>query len=106
MPDDAIKICSLNCQGTGNTDKRKDILNNLKIQGFSIICLQDTHFSQSNEKIIANEWGYKAVFCSNNTRSRGVAFFFKNDFELKILNTCYDRIEMEMFLLLILRTIN
>ena len=71
-----IKICSLNCHGLGNHQKRRDVLNYLRKSKFSIICLQDTHFSKENERRIEQEWGYKAVFNSFDSRSRGVACFF------------------------------
>ena len=53
----------------------------------SIICLQDTHFTKSIENIISNEWGYSVIFNSFDSRSRGVAVFFRNNFEFKIHNT-------------------
>ena len=90
MANNAIKICSLNCQGLGDINKRRDVLHFLRNRGFSIICLQDTHFSKVNERLLVNEWGFKAVFSSNNSRSRGVAIYFNNTFELKILNTFCD----------------
>ena len=81
---DKINICSLNCQGLGDPKKRRDVLHYLRNKHFSIICLQDTHFTGDIEKIISSEWGYKAVYNSYNSRSRGVAIFFRNDFEFEI----------------------
>ena len=72
---DKINICSLNCQGLGDPKKRRDVLHYLRNKHFSIICLQDTHFTGDIEKIISSEWGYKAVYNSYNSRSRGVAIF-------------------------------
>ena len=80
-----IKICSLNCQGLGDQNKRRDVFSYLRKHNYSIICLQDTHFTKSREKIIENEWGYKAFFNSFDSRSRGVAVLFNNNFaEFKI----------------------
>ena len=90
MTDNGIKLCSLNCQGLGDENKRRDVFNFLRNHGYSIICLQDTHFSKSRERIIESEWGYKAVFNSFDSRSRGVAILFKNNFEFKIHHTCKD----------------
>ena len=87
---DKIKICSMNCQGLGDNRKRRDVLNFLRKSNYSILCLQDTHFSKETENLIANEWGYKAYFSSFNSRSRGVAIFFQNNFEFKILNSFHD----------------
>ena len=84
MNDLKVKICSLNCQGLGDQNKRRDVFDYLRKLQYSIICLQDTHFSNANERLIRNEWGYEAVFSSFNSRSRGVAILFKNNFEFKI----------------------
>ena len=81
---DKITICSLNSQGLGSPAKRRDVLNYLREKKYSIICIQDTHFTKDTEKIITNEWGYKAFFNSFNSRSRGVAIFLNNNFECKI----------------------
>ena len=87
---EGVKICSLNCQGLGDDKKRRDILNYLRDLKYSIICLQDTHFSHEKERIIRNEWGYKVFFSSYKSNSRGVAIFFKNDFEFIIHNNYSD----------------
>ena len=57
-----IKICSLNTQGLGDYKKRRDVFQYLKQKNYSIIFLQDTHFSNNQEKFIRAEWGYEAVF--------------------------------------------
>ena len=76
-----LKICSMNCQGLGDSRKRRDIFNYLRKSNYSILCLQDTHFCKEKEKIIETEWGYKTYFNSLNSQSRGVAIFFNNNFE-------------------------
>ena len=88
--EDSLKLCSLNCQGLGDFKKRKDVFNYLRNLRYSIICLQDTHFSKDKEKSIQNEWGFKVVFNSFNSRSRGVAILFNNNFEFKINNIYVD----------------
>ena len=90
MNRDKVKICSLNSQGLGDPRKRRDVLDHLRQNKYSIICLQDTHFTENIEHVIINEWGYKAFFNSFDSRSRGVAIFFRNDFEFKIYNTLKD----------------
>ena len=88
---DRIKICSLNCQGLGDHIKRRDVIKYLRKSNYSIICLQDTHFSKKkNERLIKNEWGHKAIFNSLYSRSRGVAIFFNNNFEFEIIKTYTD----------------
>ena len=50
-------------------------------KNYSIICLQDTHFVEKEESYIQTEWGYKCIFKSHNSNSRGVAILFNNNFE-------------------------
>ena len=88
---DGVKICSLNCQGLGDHQKRRDVLQYLRQSNYSIICLQDMHFTQSNERRIQQEWGYKAYFNSFDSKSRGVAIFLNNNFEFTVHNSFSDR---------------
>ena len=90
MSDTEIKICSLNCQGLGDQKKRRDVLNYMRSLKYSIICLQDTHFSKTNERIIEKEWVYRTFLSSFNSRSRGVAILFNNYFEFKVHKTFRD----------------
>ena len=83
-------ICSMNCQGLGNYKKRRDVLDHLKSGKYSIICVQDTHFIKSNERLILTEWGYKAIFSSFTSNSRGVAMFLQNTFQFNINETISD----------------
>ena len=88
---DKIKICSLNSQGLGDPRKRRDVLDHLKQFRYCIICIQDTHFTKDIEKSITNEWGYTTLFNSFNSRSRGVAIFFNNNFKFKIHHVFKDQ---------------
>ena len=80
-----VKIASLNCRGLGDNNKRKDVFNYLKQKKFSIYCLQDTHFTEKNEKHIRAQWGFDCVFSHGTNVSRGVCILFNNTFEYKIL---------------------
>ena len=64
--------------------KRRDVFHYLRQKRYSIYFLQDTHLDPKLDKYIIAEWGFTSFFCSNNTRSRGVAILFNNDFEFKI----------------------
>ena len=79
-----ITIISMNCQGLGGKDKRKDVLNYLKQRKYSIYCLQDTHFTEKEENYIRTQWGYDCYFSSHNSQSRGTAIFLNNNFEFKL----------------------
>ena len=76
----------LECQGWGDPKKRRDVMNYLRKQNFSIICLQDTHFTKNMESLIRSEWGNDAYFSSFSSQSRGVAIFLNNNFEYKVHN--------------------
>ena len=78
---DSLIISSLNSQGLGNLQKRRDVFHYLKQKGHSIYCLQDTHFEKKTEKYLTSEWGYKD-FASYKSNSRGV--LFSNNLEFKI----------------------
>ena len=57
-----IILASLNCQGLGDKNKRKDVLNFLKQKKYSIYCIQDTHFTEKEEKYIRTQWGFECFF--------------------------------------------
>lgn len=81
---DKITVASVNCRGLGNVQKRRDVFHYLRQKRYSIYFLQDTHLDPKLDKYITAEWGFTSYFCSNNTRSRGVAILFNNDFEFKV----------------------
>ena len=86
-----IVIATMNCQGLGGKEKRKDVLNFLKQKKYSIYCIQDTHFIESEEKFIRSQWGYECFFSSFNSQSRGTAILLNNNFEHKVKRIKSDR---------------
>ena len=81
-----LKIISVNCQGLGNKQKRRDVFHFLREKKYSIYFLQDTHFDEKLESYVSAEWGYKCFFSSFKTNSRGVAILFNNNFEFKVVD--------------------
>ena len=81
-----VTIVSMNAQGLGDKNKRKDLINLLKSRKYSICLLQDTHFMTSEEKFIRSQWGYDCFFSNHNSQSRGVAIFINNTFDFKLNN--------------------
>ena len=79
-----VTIVSMNAQGLGDKGKRKDVINLFKSKKYSIVMLQDTHFTEAEEIYIRAQWGYESFFSSHNSQSRGVATFINNNFEFKI----------------------
>ena len=82
--DNVISVLSMNCQGLGNSIKRRDVFHYIRSKDFSVYFLQDTHIEPNLEKYVLAEWGYKAYFSAGRSNSRGVAILFKNNFEFKV----------------------
>ena len=82
--DDCVTVVSVNCQGLGNRQKRKDVFHYLRKKNYSIYFLQDTHFEPKMEMFISAVWGYESYFSSYSSSSRGVTILFNNNFEFKV----------------------
>ena len=98
----SVKISSLNCQGLGSFQKRRDVFQYLRQKEYNIYFLQDTHFDKMSERQIRAEWGYECVFASKNTRSRGVAIMLNNNFDFKLKKTIKD--DQGNFIIVVLHT--
>ena len=57
----------------------------------SILCLQDTHLTDNDMRIIKQIWGKEVYLCGNKTNSRGVAILLNNNFEYKVISQNKDR---------------
>ena len=85
-----LKIGSLNCRGLFSDQiKRRDIFLRCR-EMYDISILVDTHSTKEVEHIWQAEWGFKAIFSSGTSTSRGVAVLFKNSFSFEILHTVLD----------------
>ena len=78
-----IVVLSANCQGLRNKHKRIDVFQFLKEKKAHIICLQDTHLTEKDEKIIKHEWAGECIIHGNRTNARGVLILFNSKFEYK-----------------------
>ena len=78
-----FKICSYNCNGLNNSNKRKDIFDFLRQQKANIYCLQETHLKVDSENFIRASWGYNVWLSGCDTNKKGVAILFNNNFEYK-----------------------
>lgn len=47
-----LNLLTINCQGLGETNERKDVLKHLKAKKYNIYFIQDTHFVNTNENLI------------------------------------------------------
>lgn len=61
-----------------------DVFEFYRKKGYSILCLQDTHFITESEPIIESQWGYQCIFNSYKSNARGVCIMFNNNFEFQI----------------------
>ena len=80
-----LKIISYNTQGLQGIQKRVDIFDYLKNKGCHIYCLQDTHFTNEDEKNIIDQWGNSnCIFSNYKSNARGVAILFGKTLDYKI----------------------
>ena len=79
-----ITILSANCQGLRNMKKRIDVLNYYKERNIDILCLQDTHLLDSDEKEIKNIWDGNFIINGKNSNSRGTAIFLVTILSMKL----------------------
>ena len=86
----SVKICSLNCRGLRNLQKRRDVFNFLREKKASIYCLQDTHLLNSDDASVHTQWGFDSILCQGKNDARGVMNLFLNNFEYKLLRTKKD----------------
>ena len=84
------KILSLNCQGLGGLEKRRDVFNYIKAKNSTVYCLQDIHSTSSTEQLIRTQWGFEGIFSSGNSKSRGVAILFHYGTDFKLHNHITD----------------
>ena len=97
----SITVLSANCQGLQNKEKRFDVINYFKETHASIVCLQDTHWTEKDIKAIKALWGNDIYLSGGQTNSRGVAILLNNNFEYEVLN--YKKDKNGNFLNLILK---
>ena len=68
---DSLKIFSMNCRGLSSQQKRRDVVNYIRGQNYSIVFLQDTHITQQSLPYFNNLWKGKCVHSCYNSSSRG-----------------------------------
>ena len=67
-----LRIITLNVRGLRNENKRRSIFNYYRKRA-DIICLQETHSTEVDEKCWRNEWGGIMLFSHGESNARGVA---------------------------------
>ena len=78
-----VKVLSVNCQGLRNKEKRNDVLNYLGSLQAGIICLQDTHWTDSDIRVIKQAWNGELYIKGEKSNSRGVAILTRGSLAKK-----------------------
>ena len=87
---DVFKICTFNCNGLGNTTKRRDVFDYLRKKKCNIYFLQESHWKADSQSYIRAAWGYNVWLSGKETNKNGVAILFNNNFEYKLYNVIKD----------------
>jgi len=81
----SIQICSFKClQGLASKTKRDRVLCWLNQQKFSIVLLQETHYSSHVEKW-SSKWDGKCYLSGNSTNSLDVGILINTSCNCKVL---------------------
>ena len=70
-----INILTMNCRGLQDMGKRKDVFHYLREKNASILCLQDTHFSEKDYKFARAVWGAELASAPGRTNARGSQYY-------------------------------
>ncbi len=79
-----FRTISFNCNGLGGDIKRRQVFNFLRGKNADFFLLQETHCTNSIEKIWETEWGGKAFFSNGTSNSTGVCILIKKDLDFKL----------------------
>ena len=85
-----LNICSLNCQGLGQKEKRERLNLWCKNQKCNILFIQESHFIEKHENVINNEIKGKLYHSFGNSQSRGVTILIKDNIKYKTINETRD----------------
>lgn len=88
----ALVVLSANVRGLQEKNKCRDVLDYINNLNANIICLQDTHWVESDLRKLKAMHNYEYIINGKQTNSRGVAILLRNNFEYKILDTYKDEI--------------
>ena len=79
------RVGTYNCNGLGNTNKRKKVLTWLKNKPEDVILVQETHSTYATESEWRRVWGGEIVFNHGTSNSTGIAILIKRNSGVKIL---------------------
>ena len=86
----SLHICSLNCQGLGQKEKRQRVFQWTQHQKCNILFVQETHFIRENIDMIKKEYTGECYHCFGNSKSRGVSIFIKKEITHSLIDKFED----------------
>lgn len=86
----AIRICSQNVRGMSDYNERRKIFTYLKNKKVDVLCLQETHSQQKDEKLWKSEWGGTVLYSHGHSNARGVGIFFNPRTHCELLSSSSD----------------
>ena len=72
-----LKISTFNVKGLRNVKKRRKIFQYIHQRNFDLICLQEAHSTETEEKIWKSEFRGKIIYSHGTSDSRGVMLLVK-----------------------------
>ena len=79
-----IKIGTFNVKGLRDSKKRRKIFHHLHQTQYDVICLQETHSTENDEKLWRSKFGGKIFYDHGSSNSRGVMIMIRKKAPLKI----------------------
>lgn len=86
-----IQIFSMNVRGLQSVKKRADVFNWAKSKNPSILCFQETHSTEADEKKWEDEIGFKCYFSHGDSKSAGVCVMFKPGLLYEVHDSIIDK---------------
>ena len=85
-----LHICSLNCKGLQQSEKRKRLIEWSNQQKCDLLLMQETHFTNDMLNKLNNEFNGKMFVSIGSSNSRGVAIWLKNNLNYKLIDEFTD----------------
>ena len=85
-----LHICSLNCQGLGQQEKRQRLFQWAKNQKCNILFVQETHFVKDTLNNMKQEFIGESYHSLGTSKSRGVSIFIKEQIKHTVIDDFKD----------------
>ena len=85
-----IHVCTVNTNGLQKPEKRNRIIEWANQQKCDIVFLQETHFTQTLEPKLKQEFKGEVIFSNGLSNARGVAIWIKSRLNFKIIDQYKD----------------